>query len=124
MRGRWVATVVALASLALAAPLAATGADTTAAAVRATTLKVTAGKPAEFDFTLSKKAAAKGVVTFKVTNRGKLVHDFKIGGKRTKLLAPGKTATLKVKLKKGKFKFLCTVPGHAAAGMRGTLRVK
>lgn len=124
MRGRWVATVVALASLALAAPLAATGADTTAAAARATTLKVTAGKPTEFHFTLSKKAAAKGVVTFKVTNRGKLEHDFKIGGKRTKLLAPGKTATLKVKLKKGKFKFLCTVPGHAAAGMRGTLTVK
>jgi uncharacterized cupredoxin-like copper-binding protein len=116
--------VVALASLALAAPLAATGADTTAAAARATTLKVTAGKPTEFHFTLSKKAAAKGVVTFKVTNRGKLEHDFKIGGKRTKLLAPGKTATLKVKLKKGKFKFLCTVPGHAAAGMRGTLTVK
>jgi uncharacterized cupredoxin-like copper-binding protein len=116
--------VVALASLALAAPLAATGADTTAAAARATTLKVTAGKPTEFHFTLSKKAAAKGVVTFKVTNRGKLEHDLKIGGKRTKLLAPGKTATLKVKLKKGKFKFLCTVPGHAAAGMRGTLTVK
>ena len=27
-------------------------------------------------------------------------------------------------LKKGKYAFLCTVPGHAAGGMKGTLTVK
>ena len=75
-------------------------------------------------FTLSKKSVAKGVVTFKVTNRGKLEHDFKIAGKTSKKVKPGKTTTLKVKLRKGKAKFLCTLPGHAAAGMKGTLVVK
>ena len=91
----------------------------------ATVVNVTAGKPSELKFTLSKKASAKGVVTFKVTNRGALEHDFKIAGKVTKKLKPGTTATLKATFKKGgKFKYLCTLPGHAAAGMKGTFVVK
>ena len=66
----------------------------------------------------------KGVVTFKVTNKGKLPHDFKISGKKTKIVAPGKSATLKVTYTKaGKYKYLCTVAGHAAAGMKGVLKV-
>ena len=90
----------------------------------ATTVDVTAGKPSELRFTLSKKTVAKGVVTFKVANRGKLEHDFRIAGKKTAKLKPGKTATLKVTLKKGKAAYLCTLPGHAAGGMKGTLTVK
>jgi uncharacterized cupredoxin-like copper-binding protein len=105
-------------ALAIALPVAS-------GASKATVVKVTAGKPSELKFTLSKKASAKGVVTFKVTNRGALEHDFKIAGKVTKKLKPGMTATLKVTFKKGgKFKYLCTLPGHAAAGMRGTFVVK
>jgi len=89
-----------------------------------TSVTVTAGKPSELRFTLSKKTVAKGAVTFKVTNKGALSHDFKIGGKKTVLLKPGKTATLKVTLKPGKARFLCTVAGHALGGMKGTLVVK
>jgi uncharacterized cupredoxin-like copper-binding protein len=38
---------------------------------------------------------------------------------------PGKSATLRVTLAKaGKYRFLRTVPGHAAAGMRGVLAVR
>lgn len=122
MRRTGMAVCAALVTLVMAVPVsAATGATT---ATHATTLKVTAGKPTEFHFTLSKKSVAKGVVTFKVTNRGKLEHDFKIAGKTSKKVKPGKTTTLKVKLRKGKAKFLCTLPGHAAAGMKGTLVVK
>src|SRR6476619_1317733 len=96
-----------------------------AGASQATVVNVTAGKPSELRFTLSKKASAKGVVTFKVTNKGALEHDFKISGKVTRKLKPGTTATLKVVFKNGgKFKYLCTVAGHAAAGMRGTFVVK
>ncbi len=95
------------------------------AASRATTVNVTAGKPAELRFTLTKKSAGKGVVTFKVTNRGALVHDFKIKGKVTKELKPGQTATLRITFTKGgKFPYLCTLPGHAAAGMKGVFVVK
>jgi uncharacterized cupredoxin-like copper-binding protein len=85
-----------------------------------TTVKVAAK---EFKFTLSRKTAPHGTVVFKVVNKGKIKHDFKIAGKKTPLLKPGKTATLKVILKKGKkYTYICTVLGHAAAGMKGTFK--
>lgn len=88
---------------------------------KGTSITVTAS---EFKFKLSATSAKAGTVTFKVVNKGKLPHDFKIGGKKTPLLNPGKSTTLKVALKKGKAAYLCTVAGHAAAGMKGTLTVK
>ena len=66
-----------------------------------------------------------GKTTFRVVNRGQASHDFKIAGKRTKLIPKGKSAILAVKIPKaGKYRFLCTVPGHAAGGMKGVLTVK
>ena len=91
---------------------------------RATTVTVTVGKPTEFRFTLSLKKVPHGVVTFKVTNKGNLPHDFKIAGHKTRLLSPLQTQTLKVTFTKaGKAPYLCTVTGHAAVGMKGTLTV-
>jgi uncharacterized cupredoxin-like copper-binding protein len=112
--------VAAVASLAVVLPALAAP-----KAAKATTVNVTAGKPGEFGFAFSKKTVPVGVVTFKVVNRGKLVHDFKISGKKTKQLSPGKSATFKVTYKKaGAAPFLCTLPGHAAGGMKGVLKVK
>jgi uncharacterized cupredoxin-like copper-binding protein len=113
--------VVLIALVALVAAVSAFGGSSSTAA---TTVSVTLGKPGEFNITLSKKAIAKGVTTFKVVNKGAIAHDFKIAGKTTKHLTTGKTATLKATLKKGKYPFLCTLPGHAAGGMKGTLTVK
>jgi len=44
----------------------------------------------------------------------------------TKLVGPGETAetTFKVPAKAGSYPYLCTFPGHYAAGMKGTLVVK
>jgi nitrite reductase (NO-forming) len=80
----------------------------------------------EYKFKLSKTSISKpGTVTFKVTNKGKEPHDFKIDNKQTALLEPGKSATLTVKFaKKGGYAYLCTVPGHAQLGMKGTFTVK
>ena len=116
----------ALAVLAVIVSLvAAVAAFGSSNAANATTVTVTAGKPSEFKFTLSKKTIVKGATTFKVTNKGTLNHNFKIAGKKTALLKAGKAATLKVTfIKAGKFAYLCTVEGHAAAGMKGTLTVK
>ena len=116
----------ALAALALSAGLVwaipAGAGQASRAAVSA--VNVTAGKPAEFRFTLSKKTVAKGTVNFLVINKGALPHDFKINGHKTKLLTPGQAQTLKVTfLKAGKYPYLCTVTGHAAAGMKGTFTV-
>lgn len=90
-----------------------------------TTVAVTTGKPSEFNFTLSKRTVAKGTVVFKITNKGAIAHDFKIAGKKTPNIAAGKTATLRIVFTKaGKYPFLCTLPAHASAGMKGTLIVK
>ncbi len=99
----------------LAAPALGARAHSTA-----TTVTVTA---TEFKFKLSKLTVPHGSVTFTVVNKGKVAHDFKIAGKKTALIKPGKSARLTVTLKAGKYPYLCTVPGHAAAGMKGTLRV-
>ena len=118
MSSKGLIAIVASAAAGLVIALPAFGAPT------ATTVDVTAGKPSELRFTLSKKTVAKGVVTFKVANRGKLEHDFKIAGKKTAKLKPGKTATLKLTLKKGKAAYLCTLPGHAAGGMKGGRHIR
>jgi uncharacterized cupredoxin-like copper-binding protein len=106
---------VALAALVVAAPVAAGP-----AAATATTVTVTMK---EFKFILSKNRVRHGKVTFKLVNKGKLPHDLKIAGKKSKLIRPGKTGFLTVTLKAGKRPYICAVAGHAAAGMKGTLRV-
>jgi uncharacterized cupredoxin-like copper-binding protein len=118
-----------LASVAAAAALAAPAARTTKVAVAA-------GKPGEFSFAVSKKRLPLGKAVFKVTNKGTIGHSFKVcaspkggkanscKGKATRVLAPRQSTTLTVVFKKkGVYEYLCTVPGHAAAGMKGVLRV-
>jgi uncharacterized cupredoxin-like copper-binding protein len=54
-----------------------------------------------------------------------VAHDFKINGKATPPLQPGKTSTLVITFKKkAKYSYLCTVPGYAAAGMKGIFTVR
>lgn len=115
-------TAVALAMLALV-PLAAAGTVAPASAASTTTIHVTAK---EFSFKLSKTSLAKpGKVTFAVKNAGKMAHDFRIDGKQSKLIQPGKSANLVVTFKKkGSYHYLCTVPGHAAQGMKGVFPVR
>jgi uncharacterized cupredoxin-like copper-binding protein len=112
--------ITLVAVLAVAATLFAVVAYAGSTRASATTVKVGAK---EFKFTLSRKSAPHGKVTFKVTNKGHIKHDFKIAGKKTKMLGPGKSASLVVTLKKGKkYTYICTVPGHAAAGMKGSFK--
>jgi hypothetical protein len=59
-----------------------------------------------------------------VKNVGKLKHDFEISGRKTKLLSPGQSDTLRVTfLRKGAYPYKCTVAGHAAAGMKGVFTI-
>jgi uncharacterized cupredoxin-like copper-binding protein len=117
----FVLAAAAIAALALAQlGSARTGQQT---AVSATTVQV---KGSEFFFRLSTKSIAKpGKVTFVFKNIGHVSHDFKINRKSTPLIQPGRTARIVVTFKKkGKYPYLCTVPGHAAAGMKGVFTVR
>jgi uncharacterized cupredoxin-like copper-binding protein len=106
------------------------------AVAKGTTVTVVAGKPSAFSYKLSTKTVPHGTVTFKVTNSGTLPHDFKVcaspkggtanacTGKGTAVISPGGAATLKFTFKTaGKYEYLCTIPGHAAAGQKGILKV-
>jgi uncharacterized cupredoxin-like copper-binding protein len=45
-------------------------------------------------------------------------------GRSTSQITPGQSATLRVSiLLKGTYEYLCTLPGHAAGGMKGLLTV-
>jgi uncharacterized cupredoxin-like copper-binding protein len=123
-----------IASLALAVsfPLVA------GAATKTSAVTVTISPTNEFLFHLSKKTVPAGKVTFKVTNNGQLPHDFELcssnkgttkanacAGKTSAMINPTQTKTLTVTVSKaGKYEYLCTVPGHAATGMKGVLTVK
>jgi uncharacterized cupredoxin-like copper-binding protein len=78
----------------------------------------------EFRFTLSRQSVPPGKVVFAISNKGKIAHDFSINGETSALVSPGTTTNLTVRLGNGKFLYLCTLPGHAQAGMKGTLVVK
>jgi uncharacterized cupredoxin-like copper-binding protein len=113
--------IVAAVSIAALTPAGLASASPARAA--GTTVSVS-GK--EFSFHLSKTSIPKPeTVTFRFHNAGTMAHDFDIGGKKTRLIGPGKTTTLTVTFhEKGRFKYLCTVPGHAQAGMKGVFTVR
>jgi uncharacterized cupredoxin-like copper-binding protein len=76
----------------------------------------------DFDFRITPARVRAGTQTFVVTNRGEATHDFKIGTKKTRILDPGQRQTIRVTLRKGRrYAYICTVPGHADLGMKGTL---
>ena len=94
------------------------------AASRSSSTTAVSVSATEFRFDLSKTTVPQGKVIFTVVNNGKVAHNFWIDGKSTPLLSPGKKAKLTVRLAAGKLQYVCTVPGHAAAGMKGTLTVR
>ena len=93
------------------------------ASATATTVTVRGG---EFFFKLSTKSVATPrKVTFVFKNVGHVAHDFKINGKKTPVIGPGKTSRLIVTFKKkGKYTYLCTVDSHASLGMKGSFTVR
>ena len=71
--------------------------------------------------------APPGPITIEVTNKGTMEHDLSFAdlGKKTDMLAPGESATLELgNVEAGEYEGICTVAGHAAAGMKATLVVK
>ena len=82
----------------------------------------------EFVFTPSAITLKKGQpaeITFK--NMGAFPHNLTISALniKTKTIQPGEQDTIQfIPDKTGQFTFMCTVPGHADKGMKGTLTVQ
>jgi uncharacterized cupredoxin-like copper-binding protein len=119
-----VAVLSAALAVAGASARAATQIDSVRAPQAAVLIKSVDVTASEFKFVLSSKTAKRGVVVFRVKNVGKLGHDFQINGRKTRVISPGKSATLRVVfLRKGAYSYKCTVPGHASAGMVGVFTI-
>ncbi len=69
------------------------------------------------------KTLKPGKYIFKYTNTSGLNHNLKVGSVSTPTFGKG-TKSITVTLKKGTVSYICTVPGHAAGGMKGTIKVK
>jgi glucose/arabinose dehydrogenase len=107
-----------LGAVVLAAP-ASSGLGDGAARVTPVTLRML-----DFRFRLSPTRVPVGTVRFRLTNRGASPHDFWIAGRRSRVLGRGRSQTLLVRFRKaGRYRFLCTLPGHARLGMTGALVV-
>jgi mono/diheme cytochrome c family protein len=78
-------------------------------------------------FLFGKATAKPGKVTIDMPNQSPIQHDIAIEGPvkgKGPVVGKGATSSFSTTLKAGNYTFLCTVPGHAAAGMKGTLTVK
>jgi uncharacterized cupredoxin-like copper-binding protein len=108
-----------------AAPTTSTAATSTPAAAGGGT--VTLGE-SEFKITPKDATAKAGKVTIDVKNDGATVHNLNVEGngieeKKTADLQPGSSGKLTVNLKPGKYEMYCSIDGHRASGMEGTITV-
>ena len=70
-----------------------------------------------------------GRLTFEVTNRGRLGHNFRLRDEGREVvevttLLPGESAQASASLKPGSYKMVCTVANHEQLGMTGRLVVR
>ena len=96
------------------------GSSVAFAAAKADTIKVDARNFAFSPKNITVKARKK--ITIALHSKDS-VHDFTIQGGETVVEASGgktKTGTFKL-AKPGKYIFYCSIPGHRAAGMQGTI---
>jgi plastocyanin len=105
-------------------------ASSTAAAGASSSLSIAASPSGMLMFTKKTLTAKAGKITITFTNDSPLGHNFTLQqGANGPVIAAtptfqGGTKTLTVDLKAGTYTYYCSVPGHRAAGMQGTLTVQ
>jgi plastocyanin len=105
-----------------------TSTTSTAAAGPSTAVKLSAD-PSAIAFNTTKLSAKAGNVTIDFDNPSPLTHDVCIDSTSGQNIGCSaqitqSTTTLSEDLKPGSYTFYCSVDGHEAAGMKGTLTVK
>ena len=101
---------------------------TETAAGQGTTLQLAADPTGALTFDKTTLEAPAGKVTIVMTNSSPVGHDIAIEGNgvdvKGSVASNGGTSTVSADLKPGTYTFYCSVDGHKAAGMQGTLTVK
>ena len=121
-RGGSVVLLGALAAAGLAGGMFVSGGEASSNVLHATTRVTVAAT--DVKCTLSKHSVPTGMVIFTLTNKGKISHDFRIAGKKTPLIPPGHTTTLRVTFaKKGRYPYLCMGSSPGTSGMKGMFSV-
>jgi mono/diheme cytochrome c family protein len=95
-------------------------------AAKAGTLTIPTDPTGALAYVSDKANAPAGPVTFTSPNESPIQHNIalKPGGPMGPVVGTGGKSTFKVTLKPGNYTFYCSVPGHEAGGMKGTLTVK
>jgi plastocyanin len=110
----------------------ATSSSTAAPAAPATSgeqkLSLASNPEGQLKYDTTSLTAKAGKVSIDFTNKASLAHNLTIESGGTVINATPTfqegSKTLSVTLKAGTYKFYCSVPGHRAAGMEGTLTVQ
>jgi plastocyanin len=101
---------------------------TTETPSKATTLKLEADPGGDLSFNKKTLAAPAGKVTIDMKNPAPVQHNVAIKGdgadETGEVVSSGGTSTVTADLQAGTYTFYCSVDGHEAAGMKGTLTVK
>jgi plastocyanin len=83
--------------------------------------------PRELRFSKSTLDAPAGTVTLVMENPSALEHNIAVRGEgvdeQGEVVGQGDESTVTVELEPGEYEFYCSVPGHEAGGMKGTLTV-
>jgi plastocyanin len=90
------------------------------------TLQLAADPSGALKFDTTELTGSAGEVTIELTNDSGLEHDVAIEGngveEQSETITEG-TTSVTANLEPGEYEFFCTVDGHRAAGMEGTLTV-
>lgn len=91
-------------------------------------VEIDADPTGQLKFLASSASATSGKVTIRMKNMSSTPHDIAIQGGGVsqigQIVSGGGVSTVSANLQPGKYTFYCSVPGHRAAGMVGTLTVK
>jgi hypothetical protein len=80
----------------------------------------------EFHFTLSRTTLRAGRAVIQLAIRGEDPHDLRIARVHVRIpeTLPGAVGEWSGRLKRGRYKLYCSLPGHQKAGMRAYVRVR
>jgi plastocyanin len=92
-------------------------------------LSLEANSEGQLKYNTASLTAKAGSVSIDFTNMAPLSHNLTVASASGTVVGAtptfvGGSKTLSLTLKPGSYKFYCTVPGHRAAGMEGTLTVQ